>query len=127
MASGIFIPMMVVGGSLGRYVGWIVAQIVPQLTIDSSIYAVVGSAALMAGMILVNFIFVAYIALQGRCVWLFRLWLSLWNWQKEPSTCCQSYLRLKIKQYIALTILIFWSLWSESGLAIISMRVFMSI
>lgn len=73
MASGIFIPMMVVGGSLGRYVGWIVAQIVPQLTIDSSIYAVVGSAALMAGMILVNFIFVAYIAFAGSL----RLTISL--------------------------------------------------
>jgi len=34
---------------LGRFAGWLVVMIMPHLTIDSSIYAVVGSAALMAG------------------------------------------------------------------------------
>lgn len=50
MASGFFIPMMAIGASLGRFAGWLVVMIMPNhLTIDSSTYAVVGAAALMAG------------------------------------------------------------------------------
>eukprot|EP01111_Echinosteliopsis_oligospora_P011081 TRINITY_DN3564_c0_g1_i1.p1 TRINITY_DN3564_c0_g1~~TRINITY_DN3564_c0_g1_i1.p1 ORF type:complete len:799 (-),score=188.89 TRINITY_DN3564_c0_g1_i1:47-2443(-) len=49
MASGIFIPMMVIGASMGRLMGRMVEMVVSSFYVDSGIYAVVGSAAMMAG------------------------------------------------------------------------------
>eukprot|EP01132_Coremiostelium_polycephalum_P000989 gene989-1255_t len=51
LASGLFIPMMLVGGSLGRLVGQVGAIIFSHSNppIDPSIYAMVGSSAMMAG------------------------------------------------------------------------------
>lgn len=51
VAGGLFIPMMLVGGSLGRFMGNIMLAIFPhvQPPIDPSIYALVGSAAVMTG------------------------------------------------------------------------------
>ncbi len=51
MASGLFIPTMLVGGGMGRFVGEVVAIFFdrPNSPIDPSIYAMIGSAALMAG------------------------------------------------------------------------------
>eukprot|EP01117_Protostelium_nocturnum_P016619 TRINITY_DN6623_c0_g1_i1.p1 TRINITY_DN6623_c0_g1~~TRINITY_DN6623_c0_g1_i1.p1 ORF type:complete len:804 (-),score=233.35 TRINITY_DN6623_c0_g1_i1:12-2423(-) len=54
VAAGLFVPMMLIGGSMGRIVGKIVAAIFdpmlqPQFPIDPSIYALVGAAAMMSG------------------------------------------------------------------------------
>ncbi|KYR02106.1 chloride channel protein [Tieghemostelium lacteum] len=49
LASGLFIPMMLVGASLGRLVGQIGGMMFTNSTIDPSIYAMVGSSAMMAG------------------------------------------------------------------------------
>lgn len=51
LAAGLFLPMMVVGATYGRIVGLILQYIFPNLNppIDTSIYALVGSAAMMAG------------------------------------------------------------------------------
>lgn len=51
VAGGLFIPMMLVGASMGRFVGHIVLLIFPNThpQIDPSIYALVGSAAVMTG------------------------------------------------------------------------------
>jgi len=48
VASGIFIPMMLIGGALGRLAGNLV-ELSMTTAIDASIYSVVGSAAAMAG------------------------------------------------------------------------------
>eukprot|EP00026_Physarum_polycephalum_P000655 Phypoly_transcript_00656.p1 GENE.Phypoly_transcript_00656~~Phypoly_transcript_00656.p1 ORF type:complete len:780 (-),score=55.25 Phypoly_transcript_00656:186-2525(-) len=51
VAGGLFIPMMLVGGAIGRFVGHIVLIMFPHTTpsIDPSIYALMGSAAVMTG------------------------------------------------------------------------------
>ncbi|PRP77290.1 chloride channel protein, partial [Planoprotostelium fungivorum] len=51
VAAGLFVPMMLVGGSMGRIVGKIVEQFqrFPGKNIDPSIYALVGAAAMMSG------------------------------------------------------------------------------
>lgn len=51
VASGIFIPTMLVGGAIGRLMGEVICLIFPHVVpqIDPSIYSMVGSAALMAG------------------------------------------------------------------------------
>lgn len=51
VAGGLFIPMMLVGASMGRFVGHIVLLMFPHTSppIDPSIYALVGSAAVMTG------------------------------------------------------------------------------
>lgn len=51
VASGLFVPTMLVGGAMGRAVGEIVNLIFPNVDphIDPSIYSMVGSAGLMAG------------------------------------------------------------------------------
>jgi len=47
VAGGLFIPMMLVGASMGRFVGVVLWMIFP--SIDPSIYSLVGSAAVMTG------------------------------------------------------------------------------
>lgn len=52
MAAGLFIPMMLLGGSFGRLFGesfQIISPMINWFPIDPSIYALVGSAAMMAG------------------------------------------------------------------------------
>jgi len=51
MAGGLFIPMMLVGGAMGRFVGTLLFVMFPNVTppIDPSIYALMGSAAVMTG------------------------------------------------------------------------------
>ncbi|KAF2068823.1 hypothetical protein CYY_009854 [Polysphondylium violaceum] len=47
VASGIFIPMMLIGASWGRLVGILLSKWIT--TVDPSIYALIGSAAMMGG------------------------------------------------------------------------------
>jgi len=51
LASGLFIPMMLIGASLGRLVGQVGELVFSHISppIDPSIYAMVGSSAMMAG------------------------------------------------------------------------------
>ena len=78
VASGTFIPMMLVGAALGRLTGRIVEVAVPNFAIDSSIYAVVGSAAMMAGMYVRTFTTCVcvctnlYVGLCQHCIFFYR-------------------------------------------------------
>jgi chloride channel 7 len=52
VAAGLFIPMMLLGGSLGRLFGESFQLLAPKISwfpVDPSIYALVGSAAMMSG------------------------------------------------------------------------------
>jgi chloride channel 7 len=51
VSAGLFVPMLIIGATFGRIVGRMVAAVFSGLNppIDTSIYALVGSAAMMAG------------------------------------------------------------------------------
>eukprot|EP01087_Luapelamoeba_hula_P024668 TRINITY_DN9484_c0_g1_i2.p1 TRINITY_DN9484_c0_g1~~TRINITY_DN9484_c0_g1_i2.p1 ORF type:complete len:762 (-),score=73.52 TRINITY_DN9484_c0_g1_i2:870-3155(-) len=49
LAGGLFIPMMLAGAVVGRFVGELVFLTSPGIPVDPSIYALIGSAALMTG------------------------------------------------------------------------------
>lgn len=49
LAGGLFIPNMIIGATVGRFIGETVEVCFPTSGIDSSIYAMIGSAAFVAG------------------------------------------------------------------------------
>jgi hypothetical protein len=68
LAGGLFIPNMILGATVGRFIGQTVEVCFPDSGIDSSIYAMIGSAAFVAGSLRLSLsICVIIVELTGGC------------------------------------------------------------